>query len=122
MRKSLIRLLKDKLCRKDNNCGYCQYHTGDMCEIDKLADAILKDNWVKLPCDLGGEVFVLGQPCGGCPEYNEPVTEESIEKCRQCKKWEIGTCKFDYELIEDWGKLVFATREEAEERLKELRG
>lgn len=54
MRESLIRLLKDKLCRKDNNCGYCQYHTGNMCEIDKLADAILKDNWVKLPCDLGG--------------------------------------------------------------------
>lgn len=109
MREELINLLK-KWC-SDNTDGF---------PVEAVADAILKDNWIKLPSELGGEVFVLAQPCGGCPEYNEPVTEESIEKCRQCNKWEIGTCKFDYELIEDWGKLVFATEEEAKERLKEL--
>ena len=90
--------------------------------VEDVADAILKDNWIKLPYELGGEVFCIGQPCGGCPEYNEPVTEESIEKCRGCRKYEIVECKFDWELIENWGKLVFATEKEAEEKLRELMG
>lgn len=109
MRKQLIELLR-KWC-SDNTDGF---------PVEEVANAILKDNWIKLPFELGGEVFCIGQPCGGCPGYNEPVTEESIEKCRQCKKYEIIKCKFDWELIEDWGKLVFATEKEAEERLKEL--
>ena len=108
MRENLIKLLKEILLKSGKP------------SFEDIADAILADDWIKLPNKLGCEVWVLGQPCGGCPEYNEPVTEESIEKCRQCNKWEIGTCKFDYELIEDWGKLVFATEDEAKERLKEL--
>ena len=79
-----------------------------------------KNKVVCLPADLGKPVWVLAQPCGGCSCYNEPMTEEFIKKCQQCKEWEIGQCDFDYELIPEYGKLVFATKEEAENKLKEL--
>ena len=43
MRESLIQLLK-KWCT-DNTDGF---------PVEAVADAILKENWVKFPCDLGG--------------------------------------------------------------------
>ena len=42
------------------------------------------------------------------------MKEEFIEICRSCDKWEIIECDFDYDLISEFGKTVFATREEAE--------
>lgn len=83
-----------------------------------LADHILANNVLVLPYALGSKVWCLGQPCGGCECFNEPVTEEFIERCRKCDKWEIGECEFDYELIPEWGELVFPTREQAKEALR----
>lgn len=96
------------------------------CSNKQLAETLLANGVIALPCALGEKVYCLGQPCGGCKCYNEPMTEKFIEKCRKCDEWEIGECDFDYELIPEWGKLVFPTRELAKEalskKLKEVRG
>ena len=92
----------------------------DGIDAESIAKFLIENNVVILPCAIGIKVWCLAQPCGGCPCYNEPVTEESINRCQRCKEWEIGQCDFDYELIPEFGKLVFATKEEAENKLKEL--
>lgn len=87
---------------------------------EDIADYLLQNNVLILPHTLGSKVWCLGQPCGGCECFNEPMTKEFIERCRKCDKWEIGECEFDYELIPEWGELVFATRELAEEALSKI--
>lgn len=100
-------------------CEGCEYLKGDGCDLTgRFVDYLLANNVLVLPYALGSKVYCLGQPCGGCECYNEPMTEEFIERCRKCDKWEIGECEFDYELIPEWGKYVFPTREQAEEALR----
>ena len=38
-----------------------------------------------------------------------------------CDKREIAECAFDNELIDEFGKTVFLTREDAEKKLEELK-
>lgn len=85
-----------------------------------VADYLIANDAVILPTKLGTKVYVLGQPCGGCPGYEEQLTDELMEMCRQCDRWEIGTCDFDWDLIPEWGKYVFATEEEAYKALEEI--
>lgn len=85
-----------------------------------VADYLLVNGVIVLPVEIGVKVWCLAQPCGGCHCYNEPMKEEFIEICRSCDKWEIIECDFDYDLISEFGKTVFATREEAEGKYKEL--
>ncbi len=95
----------------------------DIALIDKITPHIVKGleeaGAIVLPCDLSRTVYCIAQPCGGCPCYNEPMKEEYIEQCRNCDLHEIIECKFDYDLIPEFGKTVFLTREEAEAKLKE---
>lgn len=92
----------------------CFYANIDNCEYFKD-----KSKFIELPCKVGDKVWCIGTPCGGCECYNEIMKEEFIEKCRKCEKAEIIECKFDYDLIGEFGKTVFLTREAAETALKE---
>lgn len=87
--------------------------------IGECADYLLANGVIVLPAMLGTTVYCLAQPCGGCECYNEPMREEFIARCRECDRWEIIQCNFDYELIPEYGKTVFLTREEAEVALEE---
>lgn len=88
-------------------------------ECGAIADHLLANGVIVLPDKLGTKVYCLAQPCGGCPGNNENLTVELIEQCKKCNRWEVIYCDFDYELIPEWGKYVFATKEEAEQALKE---
>ncbi len=106
----------------ENHCAVaeCKAHSQDCTAEDCascLADYLLANSVIVLPHALGEKVYCLAQPCGGCKCYNEPMTEEFIEICQRCDKWEIGVCDFDYELIPEWGKSVFPTEEQAKEAL-----
>ena len=92
----------------------CFYANIDNCGMFKD-----KSKFIELPCKVGDKVWFIGTPCGGCEYYNEIMKEEFIEKCRKCEKTEIIECKFDYDLIGEFGKTVFLTREAAEAALKE---
>lgn len=86
---------------------------------EKAADALISEGAMFPGAKLGELVYCLAQPCGGCSCFNEPMTEEFIKECRNCKKWEVIECKFDYDLIPEFGKTVFTAREAAKTKLKE---
>ena len=101
--------------------GIVGEHIAKQC-APKVADRLISGRAILLPSELGQKVYCVMTPCGGCPCYEEPVTEESIEICRKCEKAIVGECDFDYDLIPEWGKTVFATPEEAEKALAERTG
>ena len=79
-----------------------------------------KDLYIKLPCKIGTKVYAIATPCGGCEHYNLSL-EQSLKICRNCEKREIAECTFDNDLIDEFGKTVFLTREDAEKKLEELK-
>lgn len=107
---------------KCENClhyGVCtfakQYET-----VDKCTDFADKDLYIKLPCKIGTKVYAIATPCGVC-KYNNLSFEETLKSCRDCQKREIIECEFDYDLLHEFGKTVFLTREDAEKKLEELK-
>lgn len=79
-----------------------------------------KDLYIKLPCRVGTKVYALATPCGSCEHFDFSL-ERSLKICRNCEKQEIAECTFDNELIDEFGKTVFLTREDAEKKLEELK-
>lgn len=77
---------------------------------------------VELPVPIGTEVWYF-QKVKGC---QRKAGEECNLDCIKCKSRRFQdkpeTIKFGLWFLDAWGKTVFATREEAEVRLKELRG
>lgn len=61
---------------------------------------------VELPCKVGDKTYYIAT------HYGENGLEYD----------DVRETKFTYSVYEDWGNLHFATREEAERRLAELRG
>lgn len=89
---------------------------------DFLADFLLSNGVIVPPCKVGDTVYAIAQPCGGCKAYNDVITEEYIKTCRRCDMYEIVELSFDYDLIPEWGKTVFPTKEQAEKALAERIG
>ena len=91
--------------------------------------------FLKLPCKVGDVVYIKNRPliiqflhienevyyvvqfdcddCGDCPFYEDEVSFEGEHDCRT-----NGYIQFTEK---DIGKTVFLTKEEAEEKLKELK-
>ena len=62
---------------------------------------------VILPCELGSKVFKLSyQHCCTCPELDY---------------FDVKEVKFEIGMVNEWGKWIFGTREEAEERKGKLK-
>lgn len=112
MRKEFVKLIESSLTE------IIGVHAAKQC-APKVADKLMANKAIILPGELGQKVYGVMTPCGGCPCFEEPMREEFIETCRKCEKAIVGELKFDYDLIPEWGKSVFATREEAEQALKE---
>lgn len=85
------------------------------------ADFKDKSLCIELPTAIGTAVYAIGQPCGCCECFNEVMCEEFIERCRTCTKTEIVECNFWYDLIPDFGKTVFLSREDAERALIKIK-
>lgn len=94
-------------------CRFCDYD-----RLEELAKAEKEGRVEVLPCKLGTTVYCVGTPCGDCVCFNEPMTEAMLQTCRNCERKEIVTCSFDHELIPEFGKTVFLTREEAEASMR----
>ncbi len=73
---------------------------------------------VKLPCKIGTKVYDITW----WDDVQEKVVVEGKTYYRTARKHKIIESTFDYFDIKELGKKVFLTREEAEEKLKELRG
>ena len=79
MRNEFIKLIESSLT------GIVGEHIAKQC-APKVADRLISGRAILLPSELGQKVYCVMTPCGGCPCYEEPVTEESIETCRKCEK------------------------------------
>ena len=113
--------------------------------IEEIADYILADRWIRLPCDVGDVVYVVTSkiPCYACKncsdfchkdccfeDKNKQVVKRAtvcsieIEKTVEIKVEIEGTKTTSaYNYIywrEDIGDTVFLTREEAEAKLREV--
>jgi hypothetical protein len=120
------RLIKDLRISKtewlEKECD----HETDKELVEYVADYILDDGWIRLPCKVGDKTFLLLEKINGDYVVNESkcirITDNGYGKSYSmfidCK--EIGNtleCG-----ISDFGKWVFLTKSEAEQKLKEMRG
>ena len=111
MRDRLIELVK-------NAHDEQQYLTSDK-SINAIADFLLENGVVVLPCKLGDTMYDISEfvNCVPCPEmYEDNVTFITVMKRKN------GEMYFDIECVEcdykDIGKTIFFTKEEAEQALK----
>lgn len=136
-------------CKDCLHCEVCEkkhYHYANnkyRCNIDFIEKVCVffkdKSKSIELPCKVGDTVYCLDtlvdkDKCDKCPFYYEggmgdyPACEKSITGSRSAEcieiKEEIGTLKdiLWWMFRNDFGKTVFLTKSEAEQKLKELLG
>ena len=87
--------------------------------IDKLADyegLEEQGRLVKLPCKIGTEVYDITW----WDKDKEKVVVKGKAYYRTVHKHKITKLPFTYSDIDDFGKTVFLTKSEAEQKLKEM--
>lgn len=102
-----------KMCRLQA-CGFCKYKLlKPHCVCEAIADTMLKNGVIVPPVKVGDVVYIV------CNVDNKTVIEEaSVEEVSTKRIW---TDEVDYDL-EEIGKTVFLSREEAEKALAERNG
>jgi hypothetical protein len=119
MRERLIELIQDSV-------NGCARHWAEV-----IADYLIDNGVVVLPCKVGTRVYMvldrydarkLG--CSCCLAEYGFETECAYYKSGDCTNmtananWQIVSRRFEYQHINDFGKTVFLSREEAERALK----
>lgn len=95
-----------------------------------IADSIIGDGWIRPPCKVGNVVYVLWETPTLYTETKYVIYCAEVKKISQYNKNCRLTTVFELEPIEfrgrrkeyyidDFGKTVFLTKEEAEQKLKE---
>lgn len=92
-----------------NTYGVSVDRIGEICEAERDGRLVL------MSCKVGTRVWVIGQNCDLCRDMyaEEPCLFGS------CEYKEVFESVFGYGMIDNFGKTVFLTREEAEAALKE---
>lgn len=123
MREKLIELLKDYHCHPEKTCTFdcynCDYDEMGICDcFSKEADYLLKNAVVVLPCKVGDKVHLVSD--GKCKEIEIENIHQWVSGQWKLDGWHgKGKYREGYELgIDDFGKTVFLTHEEAEKALK----
>ena len=83
----------------------------------------------RLPVAEDSTVYVIDFMYDCKHNYNCPLPCYDAYQCEldtycehEYKEYLVREMKFNYKMIEDIGKTVFATKEEAEQKLKEMKG
>lgn len=88
-------------------------------EYEKLKE---QGRLIELPCEVGDTVYEILPPCDDtllCETFQKFFISRCVNK--ECGHY-IQIKQFRIELLEKFGNTVFLTKEEAEAKLKELRG
>ena len=98
-----------------------------LCEYEDLEEQGLL---LRLPCAVGSTVYLICSRYSECSKYKERFDEYS---CQGCEEYECDSHKEYYihinhsvsiewivRNLNNFGKTVFLTREEAEQKLKEM--
>ena len=115
MRDRFVELLQKRSCfynksKCNGRCSICDYVTIDDDDIDNLADYLLVNSVVALPCKVGDGVYQTD----GVNIYENEVCEISLSK-RAVIYYTENAVAFDETAL---GKSIFLTKEEAERALK----
>lgn len=101
-------------------CGENSYDYKNLLieKLGKYEDLEEQGRLVKLPCKFGTEVYNITW----WDDVQEKVVVKGKTYCRTVRKHKVTKSIFSYFDILEFGKTVFLTKSEAEEKLKELRG
>jgi len=111
-----IKKAKSKcLIHESGGCLACKYRGQADCTLENLADCLLENGVIVPPCKVGDILYDIF-------DFENiktvRVTEITIRLDRRNKPWLIIGGYFY--AFDDFGKTVFLTKEEAEEKLKEV--
>ena len=114
MRDRLIELLQKRSCfynksKCNARCSNCDYVTIDDNDIGKLADHLLANGVIHIPCKIGDIVYQTD----GLRIYELTILDISLRKNKPY--YETESIDFDDDAF---GKSIFLTEEEAERALK----
>lgn len=123
MRDRLVEILGDEGCIKPIPCDICEYKDFYNCHNYARADRLIENGVRILPCDVGDTVYYL----------DGSIIVESKVHCisfggryGDYKGGQIHIYDSDKDNItvklDNFGKTVFLTKAEAEQKLKEMRG
>ena len=122
MRDRLIELIKSKSCQfyecSDNRCEECEHIALFNDDIEKMADFILADGWMRPPCQEKDEFFILEKTQDGTQVTKLIVRFVSIYKNRfeiYCDT-EARDGGYHFEPCRI-GEDIYYTKEEAEQAL-----
>ena len=136
MRDRLIELIDyirehpEKTCPQFNSkrrCKGCKYEELDDCASSRLADYFLENGVIVPPCKVGDTVYRVVVMSTGvtrvvkktlCPPYKSGVIVNINPTIKRFIRSVLVTKNNFFDVIENFGKTVFLTKEEAEQALK----
>ena len=99
-----------------SKCDNCEIMTSVCEKLGKYEDLEEQGRLVKLPCKIGTEVYDITW----WDNVQEKVVVKGKAYYRTVHKHKITKLPFTYSDIDDFGKTVFLTKSEAEQKLKEM--
>ena len=110
--------MRDRLIELIESARYWGANTSE-----ELADRLLSEGVIILPCKLGKRVYDISEFIDNHPMpdiYEFLANEVILSQCRETKELIFSIEGVAY-TFDEFGKTVFLTREEAEKALKERR-
>ena len=122
MRDRLMKKIAFKLyiCN-ESDCADCEYRDieYDKCKAMFLADSILEDGWIRPPCKVGDTLYeIVDMSHTACNSFvsDFPIMVEPYQIVYKNLMGDFSCIPF-----EKIGKTIFFTKEQAEQKLKEMR-
>ena len=99
-------------------CGESSYDYKNLLieKLGKYEDLEEQDRLIKLPCKIGTEVYDI--TCED--DIEEKVVVKGKAYYRIVRKHKVTKLPFTYSDIDDFGKTIFLTKSEAEQKLNEM--
>ena len=99
-----------------SKCDNCEIMTSICEKLGKYEDLEEQGRLIKLPCKIGTEVYDI--TCWD--DIEEKVVVKGKAYYRTVRKHKVTKFPFTYSDINDFGKTVFLTKSEAEQKLNEM--
>ena len=98
-----------------NSVNGCARHWAEI-----IADYLLSNGVIVPPCKVGDKIYMLVTRHTVCFEYPNGKMQRVENQHTFIKQTYLTKLNF-FKVLDDFGKTVFLTKEEAEEKLKELK-
>lgn len=120
--------MRDRLVELLNETFDAQYTKSVLITAEHTADYIIADGWIRPPCKVGDHIYYVFSGNASLPfgeSRIKPLLVRAIASTEDKKGWfvRVGFSGIVHDFkFSDFGKIVFLTKSEAEQKLKEMRG